>query len=301
MGPPAPTDNGASCYTAGTRNSALLRPGQDPLPSMDVVELLMPETLLRAVVFTVLLVLLMVSERLAPRRPHRGPTALRWFSNLSLGTINILLLRFGFPFFGFALAVVTVERGWGLLQQLAAPAWLAFVLSLLLLDLLIWAQHRFLHWHPFFWRLHRMHHADMDFDATTAVRFHPLEAIFSMLIKSAAIVLLGIPPMAFLAFEIVLSSTSLFNHGNVRLPERLDRLLRWFIVTPDMHRIHHSMTPAETDSNFGFNLPWWDRLFGTYRADPALPHPSMEIGIRGLSERDDQRLDRLLLQPLRQL
>ncbi len=260
-----------------------------------------PETLLRAGIFTALLLVLLLSERLAPRRSHRGPTTLRWFSNLSLGTLNVVLLRFGFPFLGFGMAVWVTEHGWGLFPALGLPGWLTFAGSLLLLDLLIWAQHRFFHWQPFFWRLHRMHHADMDFDATTAVRFHPLEAIFSMLIKSAAIVLFGIPPLAFLIFEIVLSSTSLFNHGNIRLPERLDRVLRWFIVTPDMHRIHHSMREAETNSNFGFNLPWWDRLFGTYRSEPSLTHGTMAIGISGLSAAKDQRLDRLLVQPLRDM
>lgn len=262
-----------------------------------MTELLNTEILLRGGLFAGLLTVLLVSERLAPRRRPVGKNGLRWTSNLAIGGANILMLRFALPMLGFGLALTVESEGWGVFRLLDLEPAVAFVLSILLLDLLIWGQHRLLHWQPLLWRLHRMHHSDPDFDATTAVRFHPLEAAFSMGLKSIAIVLLGVTPPAFLTFEIILSSTSLFNHSNVNIPERLDRVLRWFVVTPDMHRVHHSSDPAELNRNFGFNLPWWDRLFGTYHAQPALGHRAMHIGTREFSERRDQRLDRLLLQP----
>ncbi len=252
---------------------------------------------LRAVLFAVLLVLIVGAELAAPRRPLSLPRLNRWLPNLAVGSINILVLRVFFPMLGVSLAVFVSEAGWGLLPLLDAPALLTFALSLLALDLLIWAQHRLFHKVPWLWRLHRMHHTDPDFDVTTAVRFHPLEAIISMMIKSAAIVLLGIGPIAFLVFEIILSSTSLFNHGNLRLPASLDRLLRLVVVTPDMHRVHHSVIVTEQNSNFGFNLPWWDRLFGTYQAQPAGGHVQMAIGTNSFDTPADQYLARLLVQP----
>jgi sterol desaturase/sphingolipid hydroxylase (fatty acid hydroxylase superfamily) len=173
------------------------------------------------------------------------------------------------------------------------------IATVVVLDLFIYLQHVMFHAVPALWRLHRMHHADLDFDVTTGARFHPIEIVLSMLIKLAAVVVLGAPPVAVLIFEVVLNATAMFNHGNLRLPLAVDRVLRLFVVTPDMHRVHHSIVPAETNSNFGFNLPWWDRLLGTYRAQPAAGHVVMTIGLDDFREASDQRLDRMLIQPFR--
>jgi len=163
----------------------------------------------------------------------------------------------------------------------------------------IYAQHVAFHAVPVLWRLHRMHHADLEFDVTTGVRFHPVEIVLSMLIKFGAVAMIGAPALAVLIFEVLLNATSMFSHSNVRLPERIDRGLRWIVVTPDMHRVHHSTEQRETDSNFGFNLPWWDRLFGTYRAQPEAGHETMKLGLSVFRDRGDLRLDRMLLQPFR--
>jgi sterol desaturase/sphingolipid hydroxylase (fatty acid hydroxylase superfamily) len=173
------------------------------------------------------------------------------------------------------------------------------LLGFLALDLAIYAQHVAFHKAPLLWRLHRMHHADPDFDVTTGVRFHPFEILISMLIKIAVVIALGIPPVAVIAFEVVLNATSMFNHGNVAMPSWLDRALRAIVVTPDMHRVHHSVDARETDSNFGFNLSWWDRLFRTYRAAPQAGHAGMTIGLPTFRDRAELRLDRLLTQPFR--
>ena len=215
---------------------------------------------------------------------------------MALGAILVRLLV---PLTAIGAAALAEENQWGLFQQFRLPEALAMVLGLLLLDLAIWAQHRLFHAIPWLWRLHRMHHADLDFDVTTGIRFHPLEILLSMLIKVAVVISLGLSPLAVLVFEIMLNSTALFNHGNLRLPKRLDRYLRWFVVTPDMHRVHHSWYREETDSNFGFNLPWWDRLFGTYRTQPRDGHVGMVIGLPQFRESRDLHLDQLLLQPFR--
>src|SRR5215203_6020021 len=172
-------------------------------------------------------------------------------------------------------------------------------LGVVLIDIAIYGQHVMFHAVPVLWRLHRMHHADLEFDVTTGVRFHPVEIVLSMIIKLAVVTALGAPALGVLAFEVLLNATSMFSHGNIALPPRLDRLLRLFVVTPDMHRVHHSIERRETDSNFGFNLPWWDRLFGTYRAAPAAGHDGMTIGISQFRDEKELRLDRMLLQPLR--
>ena len=262
-----------------------------------MVAFLNPDILLRPVIFFGLLATILLAEWLIPRRRPGGPTLLRRGSNLALGGLNILVLRFGLPLLGYALAVRAAAEGWGLFAWLELPLTANLVLSLLFLDLAIWAQHWLFHHSPPLWRLHRMHHTDTDFDATTAVRFHPFEAVLSLLIKSAVVVALGVAPLAYLIFEILLSSTSLFNHGNFRIPSQLDRYLRWFVVTPDMHRVHHSVEVDELNSNFGFNLPWWDRLFGTYRPQPKQGHEAMAIGLDSFRSPADQRLIRLLRQP----
>ena len=189
------------------------------------------------------------------------------------------------------------HTGWGFFNAAGAPAWLAFAASVVLLDLAIWAQHVVMHRAPWLWRLHRVHHSDIDFDATTAIRFHPFEIILSMFYKMVVVVILGAPAAAVICFEILLSGGALFTHGNVRLPLAFDRMLRWVVVTPDMHRVHHSVRRPETDSNYGFSLSLWDRLFGTYRDQPADGHEGMAIGLDEFRAPRDRHLDRLLLQP----
>jgi sterol desaturase/sphingolipid hydroxylase (fatty acid hydroxylase superfamily) len=213
--------------------------------------------------------------------------------------LNTAVVRIVFPTAAAGAAVLAESKGWGLLNIVSAPSLITVPASVLLLDLAIYAQHVAFHHVPVLWRLHRMHHADLDFDVTTGVRFHPVEVLLSMLIKIAVVVVVGAPALGVVAFEVLLNATSMFNHGNVRLPRQLDGLLRLLVVTPEMHRVHHSVVRSETDSNFGFNFPWWDRLFGTYRAEPAAGHEGMTIGIDRFRDVRELRLDRMLLQPLR--
>jgi sterol desaturase/sphingolipid hydroxylase (fatty acid hydroxylase superfamily) len=223
----------------------------------------------------------------------------RWPGNLGLLAIDTFLLRMVFPAAAVGFALFVSTNGWGLLQLTAFPGWLTIVAGILFMDLVIYFQHVLFHAVPVLWRLHRVHHADLGFDVTTGLRFHPLEILLSMLIKLAAIAALGVPPVAVLLFEILLNGTSMFNHGNVRIPTGIDRWLRLLIVTPDMHRVHHSIIRNETNSNFGFSFPWWDRWLGTYRAQPRAGHQAMTIGIGQFRDPRELRLDRLLLQPLR--
>lgn len=190
-------------------------------------------------------------------------------------------------------------HGWGVFNVVALPTWVELVLVVLLLDLAIYLQHRVFHYVPVLWRLHRMHHADLDVDVTTGARFHPIEILLSLGIKFVVVVSLGASPVAVLIFEILLNATSMFNHSNVRLPGSLEPVLRALVVTPDMHRVHHSILRRETDSNFGFNFPWWDRLFGTYRPQPEAGHDAMTLGIEQFRDSKEQRLDRMLTQPFR--
>ena len=257
------------------------------------------EPILRLGCFFGVLVLMTLWEVLTPRRPRSIRRLLRWSNNLGLVVLNTLLVRLLFPLAGVGMAFHAQTMGWGLFNIVAPSAWLAIPGAVLLLDLTIYGQHVMLHAVPLLWRLHRMHHADLEFDVTTGLRFHPGEIVVSMLIKLAAVLVLGPTPIAVLIFEVMLNATSMFNHGNVRLPTRLDRVLRLFVVTPDMHRVHHSIDRRETDSNFGFNVPWWDRLFGTYRAQPALGHDRMTLGIDRFREPRELWLDRMLWQPLR--
>ena len=232
-----------------------------------------------------------------PRRVLRRSKRARWTNNLVLVVLNTILLRVLFPVTAVGLALSIGESGTGLLNHFKVPYPVAVVLSILLLDLVIYLQHLMFHAVPVLWRLHRMHHADLDFDVTTGARFHPIEIALSMLIKFAAIVLVGAPAVAVLVFEVVLNATAMFNHANVRIHPAWDRVLRWIVVTPDMHRVHHSVDAPETNSNFGFNLPWWDRLFGTYRAQPAGGHEQMTIGIGQFRTHRDLWLDRMLAIP----
>ncbi len=205
--------------------------------------------------------------------------AVRWYANLGIVALNTVIARIVFPLAPVAVAIVAAERGWGVFNIADVPPGLAIVAAVVILDFAIYFQHVMLHAVPVLWRLHRMHHADLDFDVTTGTRFHPVEILLSIAIKMAVIVLIEVPAPAVVVFEVLLNATAMFNHSNVTLPLSLDRVLRPFVVTPDMHRVHHSELPHETNSNFGFNPPWWDRLFGTYRDQPEKGHEGMTIGI----------------------
>ncbi len=246
-----------------------------------------------------ILVVMVVWEVAAPRRRREIPRLLRWTNNLGVVVVDTILVRLTFPIVAVGLALAAEERGWGLFNIVETFPWLAFLLSLLVLDLAIYLQHVMFHAVPLLWRLHRMHHADLEFDVTTGLRFHPFEILLSMGIKLAAIMALGPPAVAVLIFEVLLNATAMFNHSNVRIPLGVDSVLRWFVVTPDMHRVHHSIYPSETNSNFGFNIPWWDRLLGTYRAQPRAGHEGMTIGIGQFRTRRDLWLDQMLIQPVR--
>jgi sterol desaturase/sphingolipid hydroxylase (fatty acid hydroxylase superfamily) len=213
--------------------------------------------------------------------------------------LDTVLGRIAAPTGAVGFALLAEERGWGLFHIVALPAWLELLLALFLLDLAIYLQHRLFHYAPVLWRLHRMHHADLDVDVTTGARFHPVEILLSLGIKFLVVVPLGTPPLAVLLFEIALNGTSMFNHSNVRVAPAIERVLRWLVVTPDMHRVHHSIVRRETDSNFGFNFPWWDRLFGTYRPQPEAGHQAMPLGIGQFRDPRELRLDRMLTQPFR--
>lgn len=244
------------------------------------------------------LVAMIVWEILAPRRPLTTGRPLRWLGNLGLVFLNSFLLRAAVPLGAVGIAVVVEMRGWGLFQNLTLSASWKIVAAIVLLDLAIYLQHVMFHAVPLFWRMHMVHHADLDLDVTTGVRFHTLEILLSFGIKGAVVVLLGPPVVAVLIFEVLLNATSMFNHGNVWMPLWLDRRLRWFLVTPDMHRVHHSVIVCETNSNFGFNLPWWDFLLGTYRDQPAEGHTGMTIGLDDFrDERRTARLHWMLLLP----
>lgn len=261
--------------------------------------MLLHEPLIRLGVFLGVLLALLALERAVPwRAGQRALGMRRWPGNLGLAVLGALLVRATVPAAAVGAALWAQARGIGLLPALGAPVWLAVPVSVLLLDLLIYWQHRVTHAVPLLWRLHRVHHADPELDATSGLRFHPLEILLSMGVKMAAVVALGAPAVAVLVFEVLLNATAMFNHAAIRLPVRLERWLRLVLVTPEMHRTHHSEVRAETDSCYGFCLPWWDHLFGSYRAAPAAGE-GVVIGVAGWREPAQQRLDRLLLQPLR--
>ncbi len=257
------------------------------------------ELVIRLSFFLGIFTLIVVWELIAPRRALTQPRWLRWYSNIGVALLNTIVVRFLIPIAPVVLAVTTELRGWGALNFVTLPFWLDILISIVVLDLIIYLQHVMFHAVPALWRLHRMHHADLDFDVTTGARFHPGEIIVSTLIKFVAILIIGPPAVAVVIFEVLLNGSSLFNHGNLRLPLPLDRILRWIIVTPDMHRVHHSDVASETNSNFGFNLPYWDRLFGTYRDQPSRGHESMTIGLNAFCESNDLHLHKMLIQPLK--
>jgi sterol desaturase/sphingolipid hydroxylase (fatty acid hydroxylase superfamily) len=238
-------------------------------------------------------------EALAPRRARSHGRLQRWPSNIVLVALNAVILRVVFPVAAIEFAASLHGGGLGLMGLFGLPGWIEFLIAIVILDLAIYLQHVLFHAAPSLWRLHRMHHQDLDFDVTTGARFHPIEILLSMGIKFMVIAALGPSAAAVLVFEALLNGMAMFNHANAKVPLPVDRGLRLFVVTPDMHRVHHSIAPNETNSNFGFNLSFWDRLFGTYRDQPAAGHEAMTIGIEQFREGRELWLDRLLLQPLR--
>ncbi len=226
------------------------------------------EIYIRLGFFFGIFILMAIWEMLAPKRALTTSKLLRWLNNLGLVVLNSLILRWLFPAATVGLAIFMNQAGWGLLNYYQLPIWMSIVIAVTAMDFMIYLQHVMVHAIPLLWRLHRVHHADLDYDVTTGIRFHPLEIILSMLIKFAMIIILGPPVIAVIIFEVVLNALAMFNHGNIALPKTVDWLLRWLIVTPDMHRVHHSVEDDETNSNFGFNLSCWDRIFGTYRQQP---------------------------------
>jgi sterol desaturase/sphingolipid hydroxylase (fatty acid hydroxylase superfamily) len=249
------------------------------------------ETTIRLACFCGVFVVMALCELLAPRRGLTVRKSRRWFSNLGLVALNVILVRLASPVTALGTAAIVAERGWGLLNQWPVPLWARFIVAVAALDFAIYVQHVLFHAVPVLWRVHMVHHADLDFDVTTGLRFHTIEILISTLIKIGVVFALGPPDWAVLTFEVLLNATSMFNHSNVRLSLGLDRFIRLFVVTPDMHRVHHSVDPRENNTNFGFNLPWWDFLLGTYRAQPAAGHDAMQIGVSHV--RDEQTADRL--------
>lgn len=257
------------------------------------------EMIVRLSCFLGVLIAMAVWELFAPRRVLKVGKTGRWLSNLALVVINTIAARIALPITAVAAAMFVESRQWGLLHLVDWPMWVEVVLAVLVFDLAIYLQHVMFHAVPLLWRLHKVHHADMDIDVTTGLRFHTLEILLSAFIKLAVVAVLGPPAMAVVLFEVLLNATSMFNHSNISLPIWIDRIVRCVVVTPDMHRVHHSVIRRETNSNFGFNLPWWDFLLGTYLAQPSKGHDQMDIG---LSEYRDQsqveRLPGMLLLPL---
>jgi sterol desaturase/sphingolipid hydroxylase (fatty acid hydroxylase superfamily) len=257
------------------------------------------EPFIRLAAFAGVFIAMAFWEFVVPRRKQAIGRGWRWPSNLGVVVVDTLLVRILFPTTAVGVALLAEARGFGLFNVFELPVSAGVLASVVVLDLAIYLQHVLFHAVPALWRLHRMHHADLEFDVTTGLRFHPVEILLSMLIKFAVVAALGAPAVSVLIFEVLLNATSMFNHGNVRIPAGIDRVLRWFVVTPDMHRVHHSILARETNSNFGFNLSWWDRLFGTYRPQPAAGHDAMTIGIDQFREPRELRLDRMLIQPFR--
>lgn len=263
------------------------------------MNILQNEPAIRLGLFAAILIALVLWEALAPWRARVQSRSLRWSGNWSIFIIDILMVRLLFPLGGVGVALFAAQNGYGIFNAAPVPPLLAGIAAFLALDCVIYWQHRLFHKIPVLWRLHRMHHADTELDVSSGLRFHPVEILLSMLIKSAAILMLGAPALAVIIFEIVLNATSMFNHSNIRIPPRLEPLLRLIVVTPAQHVIHHSTERRETDANFGFNLPWWDWLFGSYIAEPEKGYAGMTIGLHEFRDSAEQRIDRLLSQPFR--
>jgi sterol desaturase/sphingolipid hydroxylase (fatty acid hydroxylase superfamily) len=255
----------------------------------------------RLTCFLSILGLMALWELAAPRRQRSTPRGGRWYANLGMVLIDSAALRLLIPAQAVGVAAFVQARGMGVLNLVSVPYWLAVVLGVVALDFVIYLQHVMFHTIPAFWRIHLVHHTDLDVDTTTGVRFHPFEILLSMGIKMGAVAVIGAPVVAVIIFEVLLNGTSMFNHGNVRLGKGFDRVLRLLVVTPDMHRVHHSVVIREHNSNFGFNLPWWDRLLGTYRAQPEAGHEGMTIGLGAFRDSKALGLPRLLILPVRKL
>ena len=255
------------------------------------------EASIRAASFFGIFIVVALWEVVGPRRKLSVSKGLRWINNLGIVFFNTLLLRFLAPLMAVGLAIMAEEENWGLLNNIAINSYVKLFLAVLILDLIIYLQHVMFHTVPWLWRLHRMHHTDLDFDVTTGSRFHPIEIILSMIIKMLIVAALGAPPVAVIIFEVILNATAMFNHGNIRIHINADRILRLLVVTPDMHRVHHSVKPDETNSNYGFNFPWWNRLLGTYKAQPEDNHLKMTIGLNQFKESRYLRFHWLLIQP----
>lgn len=258
------------------------------------------EATVRLATFAGLFALLALSEYFRPRRPLVVPKSARWFTNIAIVIIDSVAVRLIFPAAAVGVALWAAESGYGFFNIVEVPVWLAGLISIVVLDFAVWLSHVLSHKVPLFWRFHRMHHSDRDFDVTTAIRFHPIEIIASMVWKVAFVVALGAPAWSVILFEIILNGTAMFNHSNLKLPLMLDRVVRLIVVTPDMHRVHHSVIPHETDSNYGFNFPFWDRLFGTYVDQPREGHDDMTIGLADWQDERPTRLKWSLFMPFRE-
>ena len=256
------------------------------------------ELITRLSFFIGVLLIMLLWEQLDPRRPRTEISWQRRGNNLLLSLINTFLVRFLIPFAAVSVAAIALMHNWGLFNRLDLGPWLAGALSFLILDLIIYIQHRLFHKYALLWRLHRVHHSDTEFDTTTGLRFHPIEIVVSMIIKILAVFLIGAPVIAVMTFEIILNYTSFFNRANVSIPASLDHKLRWLLVTPDMHRVHHSARDVETNSNFGFNLPWWDHLFSSYIDQPELGYEKLKVGLNEFRDPRFVNVLWLLKQPL---
>ncbi|QJB69140.1 sterol desaturase family protein [Parasphingorhabdus halotolerans] len=256
------------------------------------------ETIIRFAILTGVFAAMAGLELAFPRRSLSQPKAHRWFTNIGMVIIDTALLRVAMPLLMIGAAEIAFQRQWGLLAFTELPVWMEFLVAILLLDLAIYIQHVATHKIPLLWDMHKVHHADRDFDVTTAVRFHPFEIFLSMVYKIACVFVIGPSVLAVFALEVLLSASAMFNHSNVKIPLKLDQWLRWFIVTPDMHRVHHSIIRAETDSNYGFFLTIWDRIFGTYIDQPQLGHEGMTIGLAEYQTEEPSGLGWSLLLPL---
>jgi sterol desaturase/sphingolipid hydroxylase (fatty acid hydroxylase superfamily) len=265
---------------------------------MEISEfIVLHEAAIRMAFFVGIFGIVALLELAVPRRPLTTSKAGRWFANIGIVIINTVVLRVLVPAGALGISVWIGRQGWGVFNYMNWPIWIEVILSVILLDFVIYLQHLMFHAVPLLWRLHMMHHADLDYDLTTGTRFHPIEIIISMGIKASAISLLGASPVAVIIFEVLLNGTAMFNHGNLYIPLGIDRILRLMVVTPDMHRVHHSVFPSETNSNFGFNLPWWDRLMGTYRAQPTKGHDGMTIGLNQFRDPARLTLPRIIALP----
>ncbi len=255
------------------------------------------ELTIRLSSFLGIFLIMSIWEVIAPKRNLTQSKGTRWFNNLSIIIINSFIMRLLVPVLPVGLAIVAAKSQWGLFNIINMPEWIKIILSVIILDLIIYIQHVLFHSFPPFWRLHLVHHADLDLDVTSGLRFHPIEILLSFIIKIITISALGPPVMAVIIFETLLNGTAMFNHSNINLPKKIDRILRLIVVTPDMHRVHHSVTIRETNSNFGFNLPWWDKLFSTYRDQPVAGHQKMTIGLSQYRQQNKLNIHHLLILP----